>query len=73
MRIIRPEAVKPHQAIPTELPSGTVYTWGSEVHFYLACDEGRAVCLNNGWLLPRVMTNNNEPVRIVAGAFHAEA
>lgn len=69
MQIIKTETRK---VKPTKLANGTVYTWGGEHSFYLACADGLAVCLNTGIVTSRVKTNNNREVRVVSGAFHAE-
>lgn len=70
MQIIKAPSVAAPKAV--DLPNGTVYTWGDESFFYMACSGGKAVCLNTGFLTERVDTHRDRGVRVVKGAFHAE-
>jgi hypothetical protein len=72
MQIIKPIPVEKDIARPTELATGTVYTWGCEDYFYMVCQDGLSVCLNDGQTRKTAALNNNLPVRIVKGAFHVE-
>lgn len=72
MYIVKPTPVEKDTKRPTELFPGTVYTWGREEFFYMACHGGLSVCLNHGRTLKTVAINGNCPVRIVKGAFHVE-
>lgn len=70
MQIIKVPGVAARKAV--DLPNGTVYTWGDERYFYMACSDGKAVCLNTGVLAERSDTYRDQGVRVVKGAFHAE-
>ena len=72
MQIIKSSAIEKASVRPSELPPGTVYTWGIEKKFFMVCARNLSVCLNDGSLRTTSQVNADCPVRIVKGAFHVE-